>query len=298
MLLALSLLWGSSWIANEMLREQAGPMRLTMLRYLLGGVICAVASGARALVLRLRLRGQGAGRASGAPATRWFAVSVVLGCTFFGVPDLLLVWAAQHGSAAWTPLVYAGLPLGLWLAAGELRVPAILGVGAMLVLLNGSLPVSAGRLGWVLPIVAAVALQGWSLVYARRHLAAAGSLRGVAVQLLVAAGMVRGALLLWPEAVRNEAWPGSSLGALCLLAVLGTAVAYPLYYRLLSTLEPGQLATSEWLQTLVAIAESAVLVHQRPGWAMIGAAGALVGCAAVVLRGSRQEIGGMLGLSS
>ncbi len=295
-LLALSLLWGSSWIANAMLQEQAGPLRLAMLRYLLAALVCALAHGASLLALKLQLLGarptiEASIPALDAPPTHWFAVSLLLGCTFFGAPDLLLIWAAQHGSAGWTPLMYAGLPLGLLLADGELRVPAILGVGAMLALLNGSLPVSARMLPWALPIVAAVALQGWSLVYARRHLAVAGSLRGIAVQLIAAAVLVRAALLLWPEAAQNEGWPVSSLGALCLLAVLGTSVAYPLYYRLLSSLEPAQLATSEWLQTLVAIAESAVLLHQRPGWPMLGAAGALAGCAIVMLRHAGKETG-------
>jgi drug/metabolite transporter (DMT)-like permease len=122
-------------------------------------------------------------------------------------------------------------------------------------------------------------------------MAAVSSLPGVIVQLLSAVSILEVSLRIWPETRGIEAlkhWPGDSLAALCVLAGLATAVAYPLYYRLLAHLEPGQLATSEWLQTLVAIGESAILMRQYPGWPMIGAAGVLIICAGLLLRQSSR----------
>ncbi len=211
---------------------------------------------------------------------------MILGVTMFALPDLLLLWAAHHGAAPWTPLIYAGLPLGLLLAAGQLRPAAILGLGAMLVVLNGSLPLTVVKLGWALLIVAAVALQGWSLLYARRHLAAVSTVRSVTAQLAVAACLLELALKSGFEPAGHiplRYWPASALGALGLLAILGTAVAYPLYYRLLAHFEPAQLATSAWLQTLAAVGESAALLRQRPGWPMLGAGCVLVACALILL---------------
>jgi len=295
-----------------MLREQAGPVHLAVLRYILAAVFLLGIYGCRRLYRRLGRQAQppraqlaayrGEPVSSGiqpelatltvppvanAASRRWILVSMVLGLTMFALPDLLLRCSAQHGAAPFVPLVYAALPLGLLLWSGELRAPAIVGLGAMLVLLNGSLPLNAAKLGWALPIVCAVALQGWSLVYARRHLAVAASLAGVIAQLLSAVLILEASLRFWPEAHGVDAlkqWSGSSLANLCVLAGFATAMAYPLYYRLLAQLEPGQLATSEWLQTLVAVGESAILLRQSPGWPMIGSACVLVACAALLLR--------------
>jgi len=312
-LVAVSFVWGSAWIANEMLREQAGPVHLAVLRYGLAAVSLATVCGCQRLYRRLKAtRHPADSPREPAPARSGpqcaalsaldvtdaasrlsIRISVALGVTMFALPDLLLRCSAQHGAAPFVPLIYAGLPLGLLVARGELQAPAILGLGAMLVLLNGSLPLAASKLAWALPIVCAVALQGWSLVYARRHLAAASSLPGVIVQLLSAAWILQVSLRVWPEAQGVEAlrqWLGESLAALCLLAGLATAIAYPLYYRLLAHLEPGQLATSEWLQTLAAIAESAILLRQSPGWPMIGAASVLVVCAGLLLRPSSRVV--------
>ncbi len=311
MLLGLSLVWGSTWIANDTLRHQSGPLRLAMLRYLLAGLFVACVFCARLIYGWLR-RGGHTGRLQthsscgldlqqqfagpDKQAVReygWIGVNLLLGCTMFVVPDLLLVWSAGHVAAGWVPMIYAALPLGLLLMAGDLRTPAILGMGAMLVLLNGSLPITAGRLPWILPIAGAVGLQGWSLVYAQRHCAAASSLGGVMVQLVAAAFLLRAMINLWHEPSLADSLlrrPVAPLGALCMLAGPATAVAYPLYYRLLQGLEPAKVAISEWLQTLVAICESAVLFHLRPSWMMIGAASVLVGCAALLLCGDRDEV--------
>ncbi len=303
--LAISLVWGSSWIANQILSEQGGPLQTAVLRSLYGAAFLAIAGAGQRLVRRRRQTpGQSSSESGPAPATYgqrfailrafdhpgegrdWVGNSMILGVTMFALPDLLLLGAAHHGAAPWTPLIYAGLPLGLLLAAGQLRPAAVLGLGAMLVVLNGSLPLSVGKLSWALLIVAAVALQGWSLLYARRHLAAVSTVRSVTVQLAVAACLLELALKSGLEPagpIPLRYWPASALGALGLLAILATAIAYPLYYRLLTHFEPAQLATSAWLQTLAAVGESAALLRQRPGWPMLGAGCVLVACALILL---------------
>jgi drug/metabolite transporter (DMT)-like permease len=267
-----------------MLREQCEPLQLATLRYSFGGVLLLVAGAAHR------------------PARHQSSLTVnaILAATMFAAPNLLLLWAAQHGAGSLTPLIYAAMPLGLSLAVGKLRPAAIAAVGAMLVLLNGSFTLTAEKLIWALPTAVAVALQGWSLVYARRHLATASSLIGVGMQLLAAAAMLWIALQLQPERATPPLahWPASSIAALAALAVLGTAAASPLDYQLLAHLEPAQVAVSEWLQILVAVGESAVLLGQQPGWTMIVAAFILVVCAIQLLRSDHLEASVRLGLSA
>ncbi len=320
LLLALALLWGSSWIANSMLVDAGAPLHISVLRYLLACLSIALFLIGRRLVAR----GQPPTRpgpaschahASAAPETvpridpsfaraadppqAWYRIGILLGLSMFAVPGLLLVWADAHGAAAWTPMLYAGLPLGLLLARGQVRSAAILGLGGMLLLLDGSLPVSSGKLLWALPVAAAVALQGWSLLYVRRSPAPASSLACMLVQMLTAVSATELVLRFWPEQAQGsplQSWPASSLGALCFLAGPATAAAYPLYYRLLERLEPAQLAASAWAQTLIAVAESALLLRQPPGLPRIAAACLLVVCLASMLREEPGEQSG-LGLS-
>ena len=291
LLLALSLIWGTTWIANAMLAQPESPLHIVMLRYLVALLLIALAYGGQRLFGRLGShaagpRSQGLSRLPNQTRGNVMLTGMTLGCTMFALPDLLLVWAARHGAGPWTPLIYAGLPLGLMLSSGKLRTAAILAPGAMLVLLNGSLPLTPQKIAWAAPIAAAVALQGWSLLYARDHLAEVSSLRGMLWQLLVAVVLLRTALWLWPEPgghLSLRFWQAGSVFALFLLGLLATALAYPLYYRLLARYEPAQLAATAWLQTLVAVGESALLLHQRPGWPMIGAACALVACSVSLL---------------
>ena len=299
LLFALSLLWGSSWIGNELLRQQDAPLHLTLLRNLLACTCLTFVIGVLAAVAKLKRRAWPslAVARNPAPATsnrvdsRALWPNLLLGVTLFALPDLLLVWASAHGAGAWTPEIYACMPLGLALAAGELSTPAILGPCAMLVLLNGSLPLATTSLVWVLPIAAAVALQGGSLCFVRRRLLSVASLSALLVQLATAsAGLCLTLVLVGePAGVSLRFWPASSITALCLMAALGTALAYPLFYRLLRTLTPTQASVSEWLQPLTAICESALLLHARPGLPMILAALTLVLCSASILGRSSAE---------
>jgi drug/metabolite transporter (DMT)-like permease len=280
-LITISFVWGSTWIPNEYLAGQGTPCALAALRY-------ASAAGPLAIIALINKRYRC--RRTGGPALsdaggRWFWTGIILGLTMFAAPNLLLSLTARHGAGAWTPLLYAGLPLGLSMVAGELQVAAIVGVGAMFALLNGSLPLTAGKLFWALPTLGAVGLQGWSLLYVRRHLRVAVAPAGVAVQFAVAAVVLGLCSLCMEPAPRIAAtWNGATLIAFLALGVLATAAAYPFYYRLLGSFSPEQVSISQWLQTLVGVAEGAWILRQRPGWTMLTAAVALVSCAWLLLR--------------
>ena len=295
-LLALSLLWGSSWIGNEIVRHQARPLHFALLENLLACACLASAVAARKAVARLRnqavspMQVETVAPASASPGLRAWP-NILLGLTLFALPDLLVTWASGHGAGAWIPEVYACMPLGLALAAGELSAAAILGPCAMLVLLNGSLPLAPATLVWILPIGAAVALQGWSLCFVRRNPAAVLSLSSVLIQLGTASAALWVALTLVTEPASTplRSWPASATAALCLLAALATALAYPLFYRLLRTLSPTQAAVCEWWQPLIAIGESGLLLHVRPGLPMILSALILILCSGLILGHSETE---------
>jgi probable blue pigment (indigoidine) exporter len=267
-LLAISTIWGSTWIPNQYLEGQGTPCALAALRYAVAALILAIVA---TLIPQAR-------------ASTW-RPSLTLGVTMLGVPVLLMAITGRHGAGAWTPLLYAALPLGLSIAAGELQFAAIAGAGAMFLLLNGSLPLTSAKLFWTLPTAAAVALQGWSLLYARKHLQTAAAPAGIVFQFATASIVLGAASLVLEAPVRlAHIWPTSGVLALAALAIVATALAYPLYYRLLAFLAPSQITTSQWLQTLVSVAEGAYLLRQRPGWMMLASSITLVGCTHILLR--------------
>ena len=307
-----SLVWGSAWIANAVIAEELDALRAEALGLAIACLFLGILgllqhwrrlhamrplSGARRALRRsitLHTRYQKSAPAhpspvealppSGLQRKLQARICATLGCTMLGLPSLLLFWASQHGSGAWAPLIYAALPLGLGVASGKLQAAAVVAVGAMLTLLNGSFPISGDKLLWVLPIAAAVALQGWSLGYAGENREAAGSIFGLFLQLLTATGMLLIAAFLFASHGSNHLRQRQTMLAAVCIGALVYAAGYAMYYRLLQVYQPAQLATSQWLQTLVAVAESAWLLRRMPGPMMLASATLLLFCAWLILQ--------------
>ncbi len=223
--------------------------------------------------------------------------SVFLGMLLLTVPAALLTLAGQHGIAGWTPLLYAAMPLLLTLVSGAWSPAMILAIGLVLVLLNGTVPLEMQKLPWVLVALAAVASQACAL-----HLAAGmlpkRSLRQLAGSLmlqLASASVVLALLSLFldphPRIAPVAQWSALQFSSLALLSVFGTAGAYLLLLWLLArtVLSPAEIATTQWLQTLITVVESALFAHYLPPPLSLIAAAVLLGCVATVLRGGITE---------
>ena len=96
---------------------------------------------------------------------------------------------------------------------------------------------------------------------ARRELASLSPLVATAWLLAAAAPLLLLARLVLERGQAAE-WNSSAIGSVALLA-LATAGAYPAYFWLLQQLEAYQLATVQWVQPLVAMAEAAVFLRLR-----------------------------------
>ncbi len=108
----------------------------------------------------------------------------------------------------------------------------------------------------------------------RKPLVVAALLLAAAAPLLFLASMVL-------ERGQAAEWNGRAIGAVAFLA-LATAAAYATYFWLLQQLEAYQLATVQWVQPLVAMAEAAVFLrlplvvqHDRrdPGYFFVSGGG-------------------------
>ena len=273
LLILASLLWGSGWIFTPLLAQAAAPYASSAL--LLG--VAALALAPFAVLGRPAI-----------PAS----TTLLLSLTMFAVPAVLLTAAGQHGASGWAPLLYATMPLLLGLAQGQRSATTVVAIGAVLVLLNGTVPFAPSRLPWALLEFAAVGCQAGSLVaiaqYARGQ-ALRSVLGSLAVQCAMAATMLvvcSFAMEPAPRLAPAGQWTTLSAAAVPVLGLGATALPYGVLYRLLAggELQPRQIAVTQWWQTLIMVVESGVFAHVRPPLALVLAAAVLVMCSLAELR--------------
>ncbi len=257
LLLALSGLWGSSFFFYKVLDAAWPAMTIVLGRIGLASVV---------LNLLLAARGE---RLTRAAPWRDLAVLGVLNCV---VPFSLFAWGETHVTSGMAAMLNATTPLFAVLlahAAGQERLGwnraagVALGLAGVALLIGpGAWAGAAGSLAGDAACLVAALFYALSGQFARRlrHLPS----------LQVATGqLTAGTLVLLPvAAVADRFWtlpmPGiATWGALAGIALLGTALAYMLFFRLMATAG----ATNAMLVTFL-LPVSALLL----GWVFLGEA--------------------------
>ncbi len=229
-LLTLAALWGGSFLFMRMGAGEFGAVPLAAVR---------VAGAAVLLMPLLVWHG-----AWGALRARWRAIAVV-GLSNSALPFVCFAFAAQSITAGLASIFNAAAPLfgaaiaWLWLNDRLSRsriVGLAIGLGGVLWLawrnVNQEAAFKPGGSGWaIVACLVATVLYGFSANFTKKHLngvpplaVAAGSQGFAALVLCVPAA------LLWPATMPSvQAW-----GAVAVLAVLCTGVAYILFFRLIA----------------------------------------------------------------
>jgi len=273
---ALGLVWGTTWVASDNLAKQVPPLLATAVRFLLAALLLLP------LILLKRLK-MPRGR------TLWFLL--MLAGAMIALPSVLLLWAQQHVESATVTVSFAAMPLIVALLTRGKAVPrsalqaAIVAVGAMVLVTGASLRISQAAGAAV--VLLAVASIGASSLVARRELARLSPLVATAWLLGAAAPLLFLARLVLERGESAE-WNGSAVGSVALLA-LASAAAYPAYFWLLQQLEAYQLATVQWVQPLVALAETAAFLRLRLSLSMIAGSVIALVCLRVVMRARPED---------
>lgn len=225
MALYLAAAWGGSFLFMRASAPVFGAVPLIFIRVALAGLILLPLMGARGLRIW---------------RDNWQRIAIV-GSLITAIPFCMLSWATLSLSAGTTSVLNATTPLmaALWaipLIGEKMTVRRVLGLSMGLF---GVLILTLGQgKGFhlqdaLLPVAAslfATACYGWSTHMSRIWLAHVPPL------VMSCAGLLSGALLLaplawwlWPNhAIPNSAW-GMALG----LAIISTAIAYLVFYRLI-----------------------------------------------------------------
>ncbi len=208
----------------------------------------------------------------------------LLGVALLAGPQALLIVAGRHGIGGWTPLLYSLMPLLLGVPAGAWTPAMAAAPACVLVLLNGSVPLTPAKLGWAICVFVAVLMQAGALRFLFNRC------REAAVRPLLAAACAYAAVGLELAGTFLDRSPRLTLSsegwaAAALAGLLGTALPYAGLFTLLmrGPFTPAQVAVGQWLQLLFTVGESAALVRARVPASVLLAAAALLACAWSVL---------------
>jgi drug/metabolite transporter (DMT)-like permease len=272
----LALLWGSSFALIKLALADLPPATLVLLR-----------TGVGALVLWTLARARGLQW----PRRRWPAL-LLLGLLQSALPFSLISWGELHLPSGLAGLLNATVPIFVFsisvfvLGSAPFAWARFAGVllGFAGVAVIAGVPLPAGSLG----VLAVVAVLAASLSYA------CGALFGHRFSdqpalVTAAASLTASALLMLPIALAlDRPWtlrpgPQALLAALA-LALLSTALASVIFFRLIRTL--GSLATTSnaYLRALVSVAIGVLFLGEPLGWPVLAATGLVVGGLVLVTR--------------
>ena len=280
---AICLIWGSTYLAIKVGLESFDPFFFAGLRYLLATAIMYVVARARGTSFR-------------GPLRRWLP-ALAVGVMFIGISNGLVFWAETRLDSGYTALLITASPV--WTAlltpllAGERRLRWLgwlgigLGLAGTVVLLQ---PWRAGRVELAASLAVEVSVVVWvagSLVVRRiRHnfdalaLTVAQMAGGTPVLLALAAA--RGSALVAPVTPR-------AVLALAFLVVFGSCVAFGAYNYLLHHWEASRVATSTYINPVVAVALGALILGEPVTGLMVAGAAVVLAGVAVVLHEQRSQ---------
>lgn len=256
---ALGVLWGASFLSIKVGLEEIPFVTLVMHRVAWACVILW----AYVLIRRLPVPS----------APRIWGAFLVMGLLNNAIPFALMAWGQQFIETGLTSIFNAGTAIfGVLVAAlvfADERLTLRKGVGVLVAFAGVAVAIGLDSLRqFDIRSLAQLAVIGGTISYAFAGAWARATLRGLAPP-VAAAGMLTGAtLILLPAALIVDGapqWPTlpATYVAVGYFAIIGTAVAYLLYYRVLAMAGAGNAMLVTLLIPPVAIVLGALVLGER-----------------------------------
>ncbi len=263
LLLTLSVLWGPSFLFIKVAVAEIPPFTL-----ILGRV------GIAAVLLYMMLRLQ-KGKLP-PPGRIWIFIAIVA-LFHNSFPFVLLSWAEQHIDSALAAILNALTPISTIILAHLLTADdkitrskaagIFLGFLGTVVLVTPALlaGVQATTLG-LLAMIVVSASYGFALVMARKYLSKLPPLVAPTSQMLVATVYLLPLAFLFDRPWSLPAPSIQAIGSVIGLAVLGTAVAFVVYYRLIETASATYSSLVTYLAPSFGILLGVLVLGERLAW--------------------------------
>lgn len=260
-LTALAVMWSGGFLFVRIAAPVFGPVALVSIRVLIAGLILALWVGARGDV---------------PPFWRRWREYLVLGALNVAFPFTLIAWAALTAPASLAAIMMATVPLfsapiaAIWLQEriSRRQVAGLLVgfIGVALLVGFGPIPMTPALAGAIGALLAAAAFYALGGVYTARRFTGAPPLESTIGQQFASF------LLLLPFTLiaLPGAWPTpEATFALLVLAIFPSAVAYLLFFRLITAVGAVSTATVSYLIPLFGAAWGVLLLGEPVGPATI-----------------------------
>lgn len=270
--LALTCMWGASFLWIKLAVQEVGPLTVVTLRLLMGLI---------ALLVFLAIRKPGVPR-----GRRLWGVLLLQGLLSTAIPWILITWAEQYIDSALATVLNATVPLftivvaHIFLSDDRMTVKRVVGLligfAGVVVLVHQDLIASWKAAGGVKNLVLmgqgamllSSAFYGVSNVYARVKL------RGVAPIVQAFYTMLLADAVMWivtPAIERPFTLPAEPLTwvAIVWLGVLGAGVCYVIFYHLLHSIGPTRVAMVTYTIPVVGVTLGVVLLKEKLDWSLV-----------------------------
>ena len=283
------MLWGSSYLWLKVGVQTIPPLTLIAGRTLIAGGLLYLYVRQQGLRMPPLLSVNAHSARIVNPVWWQFAIQALLNCV---VPFLLIAWAMQTVPAGVATILNSTSPVFVFLATWlitrheAVSVQKLIGVaagisGICLIVGPTALAGLGDQLVPQLAIVFATLCYAAAVLYGR-------AFHGLPPAMPAAGSMIVGAILLCPVSLLLDApWAlrpsWASLGALLMLSVFSTALAFAIYFRLLKTLGSVGVTAQAYLRVPVGVGLSLfVLGESLAPTAWMGLVLAIVGVVAMV----------------
>jgi drug/metabolite transporter (DMT)-like permease len=279
-------IWGSTWLFIKLGLKDLPPLTFAGIRFVIG---CAI------LFAIIRIRGIQLPRAR----ADWGLLAVT-GILSFGLNYGLVFWGEQHITSGLAALLQATLP-AFGLVFAHFHLPGerlswtkiggvVLGVCGVAVVFSNQLAI-AGRqaLAGCIALILSAAFAAYSNVLVKAY----GKKLNPAI--MAAGQMFFGLLLLLAVGLPLEGnpfrfnWTAMAVIALLYLAVVGSVIAFMLYYWLVLNMDVTKSMLIALVTPVVAVILGMLVLDEEFGWrTLAGGAMIMLGIAFIVVRRNRS----------
>lgn len=266
---AISLLWGTTFVAIRIVIETIPTLIVTGFRFVLAGAI---------LLLIARMTGAAFPRR----ASEW-RDQAIAGILMAGAGNALVVFAEHTLTSGMAALLAATIPIWMavmeallgdapftWRGASGLAL-GFGGVGLLVAPAIGRLDVSAGFLLAVGAMQLSAILWNAGTLYSRRRVCHSDPLARSVIQMSSAGIAVTLLAFITGERATAAMFTARSTAALVYLAVFGSVVAFWAYNYAQTKLSAGKVSSYAYINPLVAVFFGAILLGEPVTWRMIAA---------------------------
>jgi len=280
-------IWGSTWLFIKLGLEALPPFTFAGIRFV---IACAI------ILLIIRIR-----RIQLPRARADWTLLAITGILSFGFNYGLVFWGEQYISSGLAALLQATLP-AFGLVFAHFHLPGerlswariggvVLGVCGVAVVFSNQLAVSGRQaLAGCVALILSAMFAAYSNVLVKAH----GKKMDPAV--LAAGQMFFGLLLLLALGFLLEGnplrfhWSGIALISMLYLAVVGSVIAFLLYYWLVLNMDVTKSMLIALVTPVVAVLLGMIVLDEQIGWrTLAGGAMIILGIGLIVLRKARTQ---------